>query len=136
MIKKILFFLFLIVLALILYLIFTSESVRPTDSAVQPTSRPTAALSDEGYRSKVKEIFNAYEELSRNNNLTAANIAEIKDKLIDFKGLPAKFKDLHINFVLAMDRAQDYLKAKDQQARDASQKIINQLKADYSWLNN
>jgi len=131
---KILIFSSLILLALILYLILTSDSVRPTDQAT-PQAEQAAVLSEGDYQLKVKEVFKAYEELSRDNNLTVEKIAELKNELFNFKGLPAKFKNLHINFVLAMDRMEDYLKVNDQQARNASQQIISQLKADYSWLN-
>lgn len=133
---KILIFLLFIFLILILYLILTSASVKKNDNVDQPAKNQASALSDEDYKMKAKEIFIAYEELAQDNSFTTEKIAALKDRLLAVKGLPAGFKELHLNFVSAMDRMEDYLREKDQPARDTSQKITNQLKADYSWLNN
>lgn len=135
---KILIILSLVVLALIFYLILTSASVeKPGDSVANQAARNKAvALSDENYRAQVKEIFSSYEKLSQDNNFTADKAADLKNKLVDLKGLPAKFKELHLKLVLALDQMEDYLRQNGQRQNNFSQRIINQLKADYGWLNN
>lgn len=132
---KILIFFSLILLALILYLILTSESIKKIDNPEPNVKSETGAAPAEDYQSKVKKIFTAYEVLARQGNFTAEDIVNLKSKLLALKGLPAKFKELHLKFISALDRMEDYLKQKDQQGKSASQQIFNQLKADYSWLN-
>lgn len=138
---KILIFFLLIILILILYLILTSESVKQINNpllgqAGQPVKSQATALPEADAQAKVKEIFTAYEKLAKDNNFTTEKIAELKNKLSVLKGLPANFEKLALNFVVAMNNMEDYLKKKDRQAKNASQQMINQLKADYSWLNN
>lgn len=135
--SKILIFFWLILLVLILYLILTSESAKKIDNySSQPVKNQITAWPEEDYKAKVKEIFTAYEKLAQDNSFKAEKVIELKNKLLALKGLPAKFKELHLKFVSALDRMEDYLKQKDQQGKNTSQQISNQLKADYSWLNN
>ena len=136
---KVLFFSLLILFALVLYLILTSESAKKNDGQnlpVNQTDGETTALPEEVYQVKFKEIFIAYEKLERNNNFTVEEVDGLRNELLAIKGLPAKFKNLHLKFVQALDRMEDYLNRTDEQGKNASQQILNQLKADYSWLNN
>lgn len=134
---KILIFLSLVPLVLISGLILTSESVKKTDNfSVQPAKNKITALPEEDYQAQAKKIFSAYEKMTQDKNFTIEKIVELRGRLLAIKGLPAKFKELHLQFVSALDRMEDYLNQKDQQGKNTSQKIINQLKANYSWLNN
>lgn len=139
---KILIFFSLIFLGLILYLILTSASVKKLDNSSLSSGRAgqaiknQAALSDQDYQAKVKEIFNSFEKLSQDNGTSTEKIIGLRDKLISLKGLPAKFKDLHLKLVLALDRLEDYLKRNDQRGKNTSQQIGDQLKNDYGWLKN
>ncbi|MDO8667969.1 MAG: hypothetical protein Q7K35_02610 [bacterium] len=133
---KILIFFSLILLALILYLVLTSGSVKKADISNQQVKNQAAPLLEEDYKAQVKETFIVYENLSKDNSLTAEKTGELKNKLLALKGLPAKFKALHINFVLALTMMEDYLNSKNEQGKVAGQRLVNQLKADYSWLNN
>lgn len=130
--QKILIFLWLILFGLILYLIFTSESV---SNSKQPLKPDNSALLETNYKLKTKEFFNVGENLIKNNSFTEANIAELKNKLLDLK-VPVKFKELHIRFVLALTKMENYLRQKDEREKGGSFQAISQLKADYSWLNN
>ena len=132
---KILIFLLLILLFLILYLIFTSESVKQTDNFDQQAKQANFALLEADYKSKAKEFFAVYEGLIKDNTFTEKNITELKDNLLALK-VPAKLKDLHIRFVLALTKMENYLSQKDEREKGDSLQAINQLKADYSWLNN
>ena len=133
---KILFFFSLIIFVLILYLILTSAPAEESVSLSQPVKNQLSALSEEDYKAEVKEIFTTFEKSAQNNSFKIDQIVELKKRLLALKGLPAKFKELHLKFVSALDQAEDYLKEKDEQGKNASQRISNQLKADYGWLNN
>lgn len=134
---KILIFLLLIFLALVLYLILTSESIenkKLTKQTNQTVKNENTASLEANYRSQAKEIFTAYGKLAQDNNSTADKVKQLKNQLLALS-VPAKFKELHINFVLALVRLENYLSGQKQEEKNASRQIINQLKADYSWLN-
>lgn len=132
---KILIFLLLILFGLILYLILTSESIKPADNSNKELKPDNLAWLENDYKSRAGEFFTAYESLISHNNFTEKNIIEIKNKLLDLK-VPIKFKELHLQFILAINKMENYLRLKDEQEKKHSLKAVNQLKADYSWLNN
>jgi len=132
---KILIFLLLILFFLILYLIFTSESVKQANNPNQQIKQDNSAMLETDYKLKAKEFFDAYESLIKDNGFTEKNITELKSKLLGLK-VPVKFKELHIRFVLALTRMENYLSQKVEREKSDSFQAINQLKADYSWLNN
>ena len=132
---NILIILLLVALALVLYLILTSESVKPTAETVEPTPNESAALLEADYQEKAKPIFVDFEKLAGEDNFTVEKITELKNKLLDLK-VPSKFKELHIQLVLAMAKMENYLNQKKLEEKAASRQMINQLKANYSWLNN
>ena len=132
---KILIVLLLVLLLLVLYLIFTSESVKEANNPALETKQDNSAMLETDYKLKAKEFFTAYEGLIKNNNFTEQNITELKTKLLELK-VPAQFKELHIKFVLALTRMENYLSQKNEQEKSDSFQAVNQLKADYSWLNN
>jgi len=131
---KILIFLLLILFLLILYLIFTSESVKEADNPGQQIKQDSSAMLESDYKVKAKEYFTVCEGLVNNNSFNQANIAGLKNKLLALK-VPVKFKELHIQFVLALTRIENYLSQKDEREKSGGLEAINQLKADYSWLN-
>jgi len=133
--QKILIFLLLILFLLILYLIFTSESVRETTNPALQMKQDNSVMLETDYKVKAKEFFIAYENLIKNSSFTEENITELKNKLLDLI-VPVKFKELHIRFVLALTKMENYLSQKDEQEKSSSLEAVNQLKADYSWLNN
>lgn len=133
--QKILIFLLLILFLLIFYLIFTSEYIEPVNDFIEPAKQDNSVLIEDDYKLKAKEFFTTYEDLIKNNTLTQENIIELKNKLLDLK-VPLKFKELHIKFVLALTKMENYLNQKDDQIKGDIFQEVNQLKADYSWLNN
>ncbi len=134
---KILIFSLLILFLLVLYLIFTSGSIKetsvPADTAEQ-IKKDDMVLLENDYKSKTKEFFGAYENLIKDNNFTEENVTELKNKLLNLM-VPVKFKELHIQFVLALTKMENYFRQKDEQEKSDSLRAVNQLKADYSWLN-
>ena len=133
--QKILIFLLLILLGLILYLILTSESIKPVSNLDKIAKPDNSSLLETDYKLKAKEFFTSYQSLIKNNGFTEKNIMELKNKLLGLK-VPVKFKELHLRFILALNKMENYLSRKDEREKDDSFKAISQLKADYSWLNN
>lgn len=134
---KILIFFSLILLVLILYLILTSESVKKIDnSSLQPAKNQTTALSEEDYKIKVKEIFTVYEKLAKDNGLTSEKVNELRNQTLSLKAPAKKFIELHTNLFIALTNLEEYLSQKYEQGKNVSQQMFNQLKVDYSWLNN
>jgi len=133
--EKILIIFLVVLLFLVLYLLLTSESVKNKTNVIQPAKVEKIAMSDEKYMAETKIIFNTFEKSLADNNLTAEQTAELKNQLLALKGFSAKFKEPHLKFVLALDEMENYLSQKDEQKKSDSFQAINQLKADYSWLN-
>ena len=136
---KILNILLLVLLALVVYLIFTSESVKKTGGLVQPVKNENVALSEEGYRTKVKEIFTAYEKLALDDNFTTDKIEQLKNELLVLKldlKTRIEFQKLHLGFIQALDKTESYLNSRVEREKISSQQMIDKLKVDYSWLNN
>lgn len=133
--QKFLILLLLVLFGLVLYLILTSESTGTVSDSEQPAKSGEAARLEAGYRSKAREFFMAFDGLIRSDNFNGENIRELKNKLLDLK-VPAKFKELHLKFVLALSKLEDYSGEKDEGKKSDSLKTIGQLKADYGWLNN
>jgi len=133
--SKVLIALLIILLTLILYLILTSASVMRVKNFSQQAKPENSVLLEADYQPKVKAVFTAYGNLIKDNDFSAGKIAELKDKLLGLK-VPAKFKDLHIRFILALIKAENYLNNKIEQEKSDSLKAVEQLKADYNWLNN
>lgn len=126
--KKILILLSVIFLLLLLYLILTSESVKRQAGLKAPAENSQPAPLEADYQPRVKELFAAFEAMARGDSLTGEKISELKNKLLGLK-VPAKFKQLHLNFVQSLDKMAS-------EERAAGQQMANQLKADYGWLNN
>ena len=115
---------------LVLYLILTSESVKNQAATSLPAANnqtAPASLAD-SYRPQVKELFASFEVMARDNSFTKEKIFELKNKLLGLK-VPAEFKQLHLNFVQLLDKVEG-------EQKSAGLQTANQLKADYSWLNN
>lgn len=131
--QAILIFLFVILFFLVLYLIFTSESAKVINIPAEQAKPDNAVLLETDYRLKAKEFFAVFENLIENNSFTEENIAELKNKLLNLK-VPAKFKDLHIRFILALTKMENYFRQKDEREKSNSFQVADQLKADYGWL--
>lgn len=132
--QKILIGLLLIIFIFVLYLILTSESIKPIDDSAEKTKQANAVQLESDYRQKARELFIAYDNLIKSDSFTLENIAALKSNLLNLK-VPVKFKELHIRFVLAITKMENYLSQKNEQEKSDSLQAVNQLKADYSWLN-
>jgi len=134
--QKILIFLLLTLLVLVLYLILTSESVEKINVTEQSQLvEEKIAQLETNYQAQAKPIFIDYEKLAGENNITVDKITELQNKLLALK-VPAKFKELHIQLVQALDKMENYLNQKKLEEKTSSWQMINQLKASYGWLDN
>lgn len=135
MVKKnsLLLILLIILLGLASYLILSSGSLKNKLSLKQ-VQEPSGEERVLNYQSRVKEIFNDYSGLNLSEGLTKEKTTELKGKLLDLK-VPAEFKQLHVNFVLALTHLENYLSGRQTQEKILSRQIIEQIKADYGWLN-
>ncbi len=132
--EKILILLLSILFFLVLYLILTSESVKQINNPEQQAKQTNLVQLEADYKPKAKEVFYSFDILIKNSSFNQENLAELKNKLLELK-VPAKFKDLHIQLVLALTKMENYLNNKDEQEKIDSLQMVNQLKANYSWLN-
>jgi hypothetical protein len=129
-----LIFLLIILFSLVLYLIFTSESIKETDNTTQSVKQDNSAALEFAYKLKAKKLLKSFDYLV-NNNLTEQNIAELRNNSLALTGVPKKFQNLHAQFVIALDKMKNYFSQNIETEKNSSLEIINQLKADYTWLN-
>ncbi|MDO9399200.1 MAG: hypothetical protein Q7T79_00720 [bacterium] len=133
--EQILISLIFVFLLVAIYLVFTSKTIQKVDQSNLTTANVDIAQLEEKYQTQVKKIFNNYEKLIVNNNYTLDQIVQIKNRLLNLQ-VPTKFKDLHINLILALTRIENWLMNKDETEKVIAQQIIDQIKIDYSWINN
>lgn len=137
MTKQIKFLLVLLVIAIsaVSYLIVTSK---PVNNIGKQTNKSQEKVDlkklEEEYKTGTKNILTDYSALLESNNLNLEIVEADKNKLLDLK-VPGQFKDLHLNFVLAVSKMEDYLKNGKEEDKADSQRMISEIKADYVWLN-
>ncbi|MCK4554592.1 hypothetical protein KAU19_06580 [Candidatus Parcubacteria bacterium] len=141
MFKKITIF-----IILISTLILTSCSItKPADdkknkSAGQDNNQQADKPIDMGlltkaYQMEVKVILNNYLRQTQDESLLTINdVSRTKNSFLALK-MPSKYKGLHLNLVLAMDKMEDYLLDGDEGKRLDSERLIKQAKEEYAWLN-
>lgn len=130
--KKILVILLAVFLILTSYLILSSALIKNKLKTAVSDDRLEARQSD--YQEEVKRIFSDYEKLTLDESITIEKVREVKQRLLNLL-VPAELKDLHLNFVLAISRMENYLNSRLMQEKNFSRQLINKLKADYGWLN-
>ena len=139
-------FLFIILLIMVVYLIFgptinnQNQTIGYKQTSDQNNNQQADKLVDMGllakaYKTEVKVILNNYLRQTQDKSILTAEYAEqIKSQLLNLK-MPTKFKDLHLNLVLALDKMEDYLIDGCEEKLQASQELVNQAKEEYEWLN-
>mgnify|MGYP001607965876 CR=1 FL=1 len=135
---KILLVLFVAALLLSLYLIATSEKVSKNKSGNlsgnEKGEKVDLVKLENDYKEGAKEAMAGYSRLIQGSAANAGQIEQLKNNLLALK-VPAKFKDLHIDLVLAFDKIGKFLETNDEGEKIASQQMINRIKANYVWLN-
>ena len=86
------------------------------------------------YKAAAKAILADYSNSIQVADAKADQIGKAKSELLTLK-VPTKFKDLHLNLVLAMVKMENFFASRDENEKIASQQMINQIKVNYAWLN-
>jgi competence protein ComGC len=132
---KILLILLIIAILLVLYLIMTAKTIeRDQDKTSNQADKINLEQLENRYKDEVKNIFVNYSELIKDENFDVEQIRSIKNQLLDLR-VPTKFKDLHLQFVLAITKMEDFLQTGDKEEKINSQQMINEIKVNYVWLN-
>lgn len=88
---------------------------------------------EEAYKEEASRIVSEYFNLTESREYTSEPVDKIKQKLLDLT-VPAEFKDLHLNLVLAMSQMEIFLDSGREEAKIASQELMTEAKANYGWL--
>ena len=132
---KILLALLIAALFLVLYLIINSRPVvRTKDNAGNQVRKVDLMLLENDYKKEAKAILQEYYELINKDDLKTEELRAVRDKLLALK-VPAKFKDLHLSLVLAVAKIEKSLADDSKEGRIAGREAINEIKANYTWLN-
>lgn len=92
-----------------------------------------AALED-NYKIKAKSVVSDFAASMQSGQFAAGKIEQSREILLGLT-VPAKFKDLHIELVLALDRMDEFVKTGDASKKTISEEMIAKAKANYEWLN-
>ena len=134
---KIIVFLLCLSVILLLYLILTSEpKAKLSSTKVENKQNQLTKIEqlETDYTREVKPIFVKLVELISQEKYTNEEISQLKQQLLNLI-VPTKFKNLHLDLFLAMIKMENYLESSKLSEKTASQQLISQAKADYSWLN-
>lgn len=87
---------------------------------------------DVNYRQQAKSIVSRFAQIG--NDAAEHQVIELRRELLALF-VPGKFKQLHVNLILAMNERLDYIQKGDQSKKVASEDAINKARSEYSWLN-
>lgn len=114
---KILVVLLIIILALFLYLALTSQ---PLDGGkvvkVNSQSDKIKEKLVSDYKIKANGILADYWQLAEKKDAPAEEGEYLKNRLLELK-VPADFKELHLNLVMALTKLEDYFKNGDEKEK-------------------
>jgi hypothetical protein len=132
---KILIILFVVAVLAVLFLVITSKPVNDIGKNIgdEPQKVDLVKLEND-YRENVKVIFNNFLSLIENADLSVEQLKPVKNQLLDLR-VPTKLKDLHIDFVLAITRMENFLESGEIEEKNDSEQMIKEIKEGYAWLN-
>ncbi len=156
---KLIWFLMGLTFILFLYLIITSESIKPGYEIVEEEIEEIIVedLVDvdkitTDYKNEISRIFKDYlvlveqidaqndDELDNENEsdeliktVSVNQITFIKVQLLSLT-VPTELKNLHLDLVFSVTMMENYLENKDLEEKIASQELIDQIKISYDWL--
>jgi hypothetical protein len=132
---KILLTLLIVAIILVFYLVIKSKPLsRIPEQPNEQTRKVDLKQLESDYKSEAKGILNDYSLLISKENLKVEEVKIIRDRLLGLK-VPAEFKDLHLNLVLALAKMSESVNEAEVKEKEASAKLIQDLKAKYVWLN-
>lgn len=129
-----------VIFIFLLALYFTQSNQEQSQTADQGNEEQNntidLGLLEKTYKMETKVILSNYLRQAQDEEfLTALFIKQTKDQLLGLL-VPTKFKDLHINLILALTKAEEYFQDEDKEKLQESQVLINQAKKGHEWLNN
>jgi len=145
---KIIIFLFLTASVLFFYIFMNSRTVVVSQDSDQKNGEDKESVKkvlsmneiEADYKENTKMIFKDYEEIiGSNNNFLGDNekIEKMNKLESDLMGLtvPAEFKSLHFNFVLALNKIESYAENGDEDDMNKGFSMIEDIKNQYTWIN-
>jgi hypothetical protein len=126
------FILFIVLVLLVsIYLLLSYESSdRPV--AEEGIQQDAGAMAEK-YTGQLKFLVADYREAISNDELDTEKIKNIKNSILDLM-VPAQYRDLHVQIVLALVKMEEFVKNKDQAYKIESSNLINEALANNSWL--
>ena len=126
------FLLFIVLVLLVsIYLLLSYESSdRPV---AEECIQQDAGAMAEKYTGQLKFLVADYREAISNDELDTEKIKNIKNSILDLM-VPAQYRDLHVQIVLALVKMEEFVKNKDQAYKIESSNLINEALANNSWL--
>ncbi len=135
---KILLALLIAALILVFYLVIQSKPLsripEQSNEQTQKIAKVDLEQLENDYKKEAKAILQEYSELIKKDDLKAEELRAARDKLLALK-VPAKFKDLHLNLVLALAKEENSLVEGNKEEENSGQEAIDEIKANYTWLN-
>ena len=132
---KILLTLLIVAIILVFYLVIKSKPLsRIPEQPNEQTRKVDLKQLESDYKSEAKGILDDYSVLISKENLKVEEVKIIRDRLLGLK-VPAEFKDLHLSLVLAVAKIEKSLADDSKEGRIAGREAINEIKANYTWLN-
>ena len=133
--NKIILIFFIFAFFLVLYLVVTSEKTdKNKQYAGQKIQKVDLGKLESDYKAEAKSILDGYSQLSNNNGIDINEVKQVKNNFLALK-VPTKFKDLHLDLVLAMVKMENFLTSGANEEKIASQQIVSRIKANYAWIN-
>lgn len=138
---KILLVLLAVAIVAVLYLIINSKPVNDVEKQVvnepqkvEKVEKVDLVKLENDYKENFKEIFTNYVLALQDMDLSVDKAVFIKKQVLDLR-VPTNFKDLHLDFVLAITKMENFLTDDDEKEKEEGQRIVDEIKVNYEWLN-
>lgn len=129
--KNILILLVVFGLAVLVYLLLSSESA--DKKAVEDDGKNEVSTIAIEYTSQMKDLVADYRQIIFNNELDIEKIEAIKNSILGLT-VPAQYKDLHVQVILALIKMEEFIKGGSQNYKAESNNLINEALANNNWL--
>lgn len=125
---------FLAIASALAMFVYLATQPKPIEQKNQSAVNFDLGLLEKNYKIQVKLILDNYLRLmAQDEESELGQISQAKEQLLSLK-VPAKFKDLHLNLVLAMTQMEEYARDKNGNTKEQSGRIISAAKNQYEWL--
>lgn len=135
--KNILLIILAIAVLLVLYLIFKFEPAEIDNKNNKPGNQAQKIdleQMEKNYKKEVKIILDDYLAILKKDDLKLGEVMAVRDRLLALK-LPPEYKNMHLKLVLSASKIEEDIQSGEKNSIAEAIKIINELKANYIWLN-